>query len=188
MKQETRVGLGQLFLKFLVIGSVSFGGGIIAYLQRMLVDEMHWLTKDQFLAALEVSQTLPGTNSANMSVIVGDVFCGPIGAVVAFLGMTLPGAILVFVLAVGSGAGRHNPIAHAALMGVTAGAVGILAAITFRTGKEQFVHFPDVLVVAVTFVGMSFLKIPLLVLVIVLGGIAVFLHRPRQAAKATDRV
>lgn len=178
----SHVSIGTLFLKFVLIGAVSFGGGIVAYLRRMLVDQTGWLTEDQFLAALELSQTLPGTNSVNMSVLVGDHFAGWPGATAAFLGLVLPGAILAFVLAVVSQAQGHHPIAHAALAGVTACAVGILTAITLRTGKKQFLTFPDVLLLAITFVAMSFLKLPLLFIVIVIGAIAIYVHRPRQAA------
>lgn len=179
-----RAGLDQIFVRFLAIGAVSFGGGIVAYLQRTLVDKTRWLTPSQFMGALEISQTVPGTNSANMAVIVGDYLAGPVGSLVAFAALCLPGALLVFVLAVVSGAGRHNPIGHAALDGVTAGAVGILAAITFRTGKEQFVRFPDVAILIATFAGMAFFKIPLLILVVVLGGLAVFLYRPGRSPNA----
>lgn len=175
----TRAGLHEIFLKFLAIGAISFGGGIIAYLQRTLVEQTRWLTAKQFMGALEVSQTVPGTNSANMAVIVGDYLAGPMGSLAAFIGLCLPGALLVFALAVASGAARHHPIGHAALTGVTAGAVGILAAITFRTGKEQFVRFPDVIILLLTFIGMAVLKIPLLILVAVLGGAAVYIYRPR---------
>lgn len=177
-----QVGLGTLFVKFLTIGAISFGGGIVAYLQRMLVDDTHWLTKDEFLAYLEVSQTLPGTNSVNMAVLVGDRFHGRLGALVAFAGLVLPGSVLVFLIAVGSERGRHHPILHAALTGVTAGAVGILAGITFNTGKQQFTRFPDLLILIATFVGMAFLRVPLLVLVVVLGGLSVYLYRPRKAS------
>ena len=179
-----RAGLHEIFLKFLTIGAISFGGGIIAYLQRTLVDQTRWLTPKQFMGALEISQSVPGTNSANMAVIVGDYLAGPIGSLVAFVGLCLPGAILVFALAVASGIGRHHPIGHGALLGVTAGAVGILAAITFRTGRQQFVRFPDVAILIATFIGMTIFKIELLILVVVLGGLAVFLYRPGKAPNA----
>lgn len=183
-QRASRAGLHEIFVHFLAIGAISFGGGIIAYLQRTLVDETRWLTPKQFMGALEISQTVPGTNSANMAVIVGDYLAGPFGSLAAFIGLCLPGALLVFALAVASGFGRHHPIGHAALDGVTAGAVGILAAITFRTGKLQFVRFPDVAILVATFIGMAVFKIPLLILLAVLGGLAVFLYRPKKAPNA----
>ena len=177
-----RVTATALFLRFLTIGSISFGGGIIAYLRTMLVDQTRWLTADDFLAALEVSQTLPGTNSVNMAVIIGDRFAGWIGAGAAFLGLMLPGTVLILILAAASESARHHPIGHAALAGVTACAVGILAAITLRTGAKQFINPLDLLFLALTFVGMSIFKIPLLLLVVVLGGISVYIRRPRPSA------
>jgi chromate transporter len=182
--QRARAAPHEIFLKFLFIGAISFGGGIVAYLRRTLVDETGWITPKQFMGALELGQTVPGTNSANMAVIVGDYLAGPLGALAALVGLCLPGGLLVFGLAVASGAGRHTPIAHAALAGVTACAVGILAAITLRTGKEQFIRFPDVAILIATFVGMAVFKIPLLILAIVLGGIAVYLYRPGKKSNA----
>lgn len=61
-----RVSLGKLFRVFGLIGLTSFGGGIVAYLRRALVDKEKWLDEDGFMAALEISQTLPGLNSTNM--------------------------------------------------------------------------------------------------------------------------
>jgi len=174
-----KVTVATIFLKFLVIGSISFGGGIVAYLRSMLVDQTHWFTEEEFLTALEVSQTLPGTNSVNMSVLVGDRFAGWPGAAAGFLGLCLPGAILAYLLALGSAAGGHHPIGHAALMGVTACAVGILTAITLKTGKKQFLNVRDFALVAVTFLFMSILHLKLFFIIIVMGTIAIYVHRPR---------
>lgn len=181
--QPPKVTVATIFLKFLVIGSISFGGGIVAYLRAMLVDQTKWYTEEEFLTALEMSQTLPGTNSVNMSVLVGDKFAGWPGAAAGFLGLCLPGAFLAYVLAIGSESGRHNPVAHAALEGVTACAVGILSAITLKTGKKQFLSFPDIALVALTFICMSILKLKLFFIIAVVGAIAIYVHRPRREAK-----
>lgn len=181
---QTAAGLGEVFLSFLTIGAISFGGGIIAYLRNTLVENKKWLTPQQFLGALEISQTMPGTNSTNMAVIVGDFLCGPIGALAAFIGICLPGAVLALGLAAASSGERHNPIGHAALAGVTVAAVGILAAITVRTGRDAKMAVADFFIMALTFVGMAIFKIPLLILAVVFGGVAVLLHRPKAAERA----
>ncbi|MFY8267935.1 MAG: chromate transporter, partial [Terrimicrobiaceae bacterium] len=49
-----------IFLAFARIGITSFGGGLVAYLRDALVDEKKWMDHDEFLAALEIGQTLPG--------------------------------------------------------------------------------------------------------------------------------
>jgi chromate transporter len=176
-----RVTYTTIFTKFVTIGAVSFGGGIIAYLQRMLIDDTKWLTEDEFMAALEISQTMPGLNAVNMSVIVGDRLRGPMGAIIAALGMLAPGAIFVFLLGLAASSARHaTPLANAALKGVAAGAVGLLLAIALRTGHKSFVRWRDLVLMALTFCAMSLLKVNLLVIILTLGPIAIYAYRPRE--------
>ena len=51
--------LRDLFVQFLIIGAVSFGGGIIAYERILLVEKKKWLSADEFMAYLAISQTMP---------------------------------------------------------------------------------------------------------------------------------
>jgi chromate transporter len=183
--QTERVSLATIFVRFVTIGALSFGGGIVAYLQRMLIDETKWLTEDEFLAALEISQTMPGLNAVNMSVLVGDRLRGPIGAFIAALGMVAPGAIFVFLLGLAAAAApHHTPIASAALNGIAAGATGLLLAIALRTGHKQFMRPVDIGFMALTFVAMSFLKLRLLLIILTLAPIAIYHYRPRGAGDA----
>jgi chromate transporter len=180
-----RVSLQTILTKFGTIGAVSFGGGVVAYLQRMLVEDTKWLSADDFLATLEISQTMPGLNAVNMSVLVGDRLRGPLGSVVAAFGMCAPGAIFVF--AIGYTATlihRATPIGHAALAGVAAGAVGLLAATTVHTGKKQFAKPLDLAILLITFGAMTLVKVSLFVILLTLGPIAIFLYRPKAQPHA----
>src|SRR2546423_15577227 len=85
------VTLGTLFTTFLTAGAISFGGGVVAYLREYVVRDKQWLDDDGFLDALELSETLPGLNSVNMSVIIGDRLAGPAGAAAAVAGLGFPG-------------------------------------------------------------------------------------------------
>ena len=114
-----RVSLGRIFRVFALIGVTSFGGGIVAYLRHALVEKEKWLDAEEFMAALEISQTLPGLNSTNMSVIVGRKLRGAIGAVVATLGMILPGAAIVMALGFAYARFRHDPAVAAVLFPMT---------------------------------------------------------------------
>jgi hypothetical protein len=95
-----RPTIGELFKVFLTAGAISFGGGVVAYLRQYLVKVHGWLDDDDFLDALEVSETLPGLNSVNMSVIVGDRMRGAFGAAVAVIGLMLPGMVVMMTLGV----------------------------------------------------------------------------------------
>jgi chromate transporter len=181
-----RVGLGEIFLTFLVIGATSFGGGVVAYLRQALVTQKEWLDDDQFMSALEISQTLPGLNATNMSVLVGSRLRGVPGAVAAFVGMCLPGSALLFVL--GSLYGQHGakPAVNAALDGVAAAATGLLLATTYQLGRKELGGVVDLVFVALTTVAVSVLKLSLPITLFTLGPLAIWWYRPTGAAAAVE--
>ena len=84
------VTLGEIFGAFLLIGATSFGGGVMAYLRRSLVDRHRWIDDPTFVQMLAMSQSLPGLNSTNMAVLVGDRLRGTAGAAVAIAGSASP--------------------------------------------------------------------------------------------------
>ena len=107
-REPGRVGLGEIFGVFLWIGTISFGGGAVGYLRQSLVLDKGWLDEARFLSGLELSQTLPGLNATNMGVYVGSRLRGAAGAILAVLGLILPGLILVLAL------GASYAVGHAA--------------------------------------------------------------------------
>ena len=175
-----RVGISEIFLTFLVIGATSFGGGVVAYLRNSLVTTKKWLDEDEFMVALSISQALPGLNATNMAIIVGDRLRGTVGAIAGFIGMTLPGGLLVLVLGIAYASNHDNPWITAALAGVGAASVGLLAAITIQIGKKQLVHMLDLTLVIVTVVLVSFVHVSLVWVLLTVGPVAIFLFRPRK--------
>jgi len=177
---RTRPSLGAIFSTFLVIGSVSFGGGMVAYLREMLVGRRRWVNDDEFLAALEIGQTLPGLNSTNVSILVGDQLRGVPGAVAAFLGVMLPGAVILLVVGMLYGVHGERPGVARVLDGAGAAAVALLAVVTVQLGRKQLAGVVDLALVLATVVAISGLRLPLLVVLGLLGPLAVWLYRPRR--------
>jgi chromate transporter len=184
---RSRPQLGELFKVFLTAGAVSFGGGVLAYLREFLVRKHGWLDDEDFLDALEVSETLPGLNSVNMSVIVGDRMRGAIGAAVAVTGLMLPGMVVMMTLGVLWEQQRHNPNLGHFLVGVAASAVGLLLTVSLQLGHKQFVRPLDLMIIAVTFVAVSVYQISLGWVLLVLGPLAIWLYRPRGAVETAER-
>jgi chromate transporter len=179
--QRAQATLTEIFLTFLLIGATSFGGGVVAYLRNSLVVLKQWFDEEQFLSMLEISQALPGLNATNMAVLAGDRLRGPAGAVAAFAGMTLPGGLLVFALGVIYAANHSNAAVNNILHGVAAASVGLLAAVTLQVGHRQFEHLRDIVIIASVIVMVSVLHLPLWVVLLIVGPIAIFLYRPRTA-------
>jgi len=175
---QTQVSLGTIFWTFLTAGAISFGGGVVAYLREYTVSDTRWLDDDAFLDALEISQTLPGLNAVNMSVIIGDNLRGIRGAIVAVMGLVLPGVIVIVGLGAAWQEESHNPQVRAFLIGVAAAAVGLLSTVTLQLGHKQFVKPLDLAIIAATFVAVSILHVPLYIVLLVIGSAAVLLYRP----------
>ncbi len=173
-----QVTLAALFETFLTCGAVSFGGGVVAYLKEYLVDGSKWLNDEEFLSALEISETIPGLISLNMAVIIGDNLRGIPGATVAVAGMMLPGTILVMTLGILWEAQGHNPAVSAFLLGVAAAAVGFLSVTCIHIGRKQLFQLPDVIIVLLTFMVMGPLHLPLWVIFVTIAPVSIWLYRP----------
>jgi chromate transporter len=173
------IPLLDLFLQFLFVGAVSFGGGIIAYERILLVEKRKWLTADQFMAYLAISQTMPGLNSVNLAVLTGDYLRGIKGSVIALLGLVLPGSTLVLLLGFVYTALTDHAITVLFLTGIAAGATGLLAAVTYRIGDEHWKKPISLLLIATTFVLMSIVKLPLLEVLAIMAPISLFIYRPK---------
>jgi chromate transporter len=152
----------------------------VAYLREVLVRGRRWLDDEAFLASLEIGQTIPGLMAVNLSIIVGDRLRGMPGALVAFAGMTLPGTIVVMVLGVLYGEHGRNPAVAEILRGVAAAAVGLLLFVTLEIGHKAVRSLGDVAITLVTCISVGLLHVPLLVVLITVGPVAVWLHRPRR--------
>ena len=91
----------QLFLSFLQIGALSFGGGYAAMplIQEQVVTLYGWLSMEAFTDLVTIAEMTPGPIAVNSATFVGTQIAGPGGAVVATLGCILPSCIIVTLLA-----------------------------------------------------------------------------------------
>ena len=169
----------EIFQTFLLIGATSFGGGVVAYLRDGLVRKRGWIDDQQFVEFLSISQTLPGLNATNMAVLVGDKLRGTLGAIVATLGICLPGGLLMFFAGKAYHANAGNPLAAAMLKGAAAAATGLVFTVGMQIGKKSIGPWWDLLIVAATIVGVAFLHLGVLHVLVGVGIVAIFLHRPR---------
>lgn len=131
-------GLAAIFICFAKMTLVSFGGGLTAWSRQILVAEKGWLSDDEFLEVLSLSQTLPGSINANLAVITGRKLKGMSGAISAILGLTLPAMIILAVLVSLYISCCSNPALNKALKGVTCACAGLSAATACHLGRKHF--------------------------------------------------
>ena len=92
--------LWQLYTTFFRIGAFSFGGGyaIIPLLQKEIVDVHHWLSVQQMVDVIAISQMTPGPIAINAATLVGYYVGGIAGSVVATLGVVTPATVLLLIV------------------------------------------------------------------------------------------
>lgn len=90
----------KLFLTFLEIGAVSFGGGygMISIVREKVITN-GWLTESEFLNMIAVSESTPGPIAVNMATFVGSTQGGVLGSVLATAGVVLPAFIIMLLIA-----------------------------------------------------------------------------------------
>ncbi len=139
------VGVWSLFFYFLKVGAVLFGSGylLLALLRADLVERWHWLTEAQLLDAIAVSQVTPGPLST-AATFIGYLLAGPWGALLATIGIFLPG----FVIVAASGRLiprlRQSRLAGAFLDGVNVGALALMAVVSWQLGRAALVDIPTI--------------------------------------------
>jgi len=136
----TVTGLFTLSLVFVKIGLLMFGGGLVIapLLQQELVNGPHWITTRQLLDGLALGQLTPGPVTV-VATFAGYAASGVPGAIVATVSIFLPSFILVLSLTPLLRRIRNAPLARAFLKGITAGALGAIAAAAILLGRLAFV-------------------------------------------------
>ena len=89
-----------LFLTFLEIGAVSFGGGyaMISVIREKCLSYA-WLTEEELISFIAVAESTPGPIAVNMATFVGSRLGGILGAVCATVGIVLPSFIIIMIVA-----------------------------------------------------------------------------------------
>ena len=173
------VGLAPLFFYFLKVGTVMFGSGYVlfAFLRADLVDRWHWVTNSQLLDAVAVGQVTPGPIST-AATFLGYLVAGPRGALVATIAMFLPAFVYVAISEPLVRALRRSRIAGAALDGVIAGSVALIAVVTLQLGRAAVTGLPAILIFLVSFAVLAWTRLNSAWLILVAGviGLLVFRH------------
>jgi chromate transporter len=130
--------LGGLFLSFLKIGLVGFGGGlaVIAQVRTLTVRKRRWLTDIEFAEGFALAQSLPGTAAGNVATYVGLKLRGWRGAGVAMAGFILPSTMIMILLAILYRHLRHLPDTDRLFHGLNAALVALIAVTAWRMGKN----------------------------------------------------
>lgn len=164
-----------LFWAFTQLALQGFGG-VLAVVQRELVERRGWLSNAEFVEDWAVAQTMPGPNVVNLAIMIGDRYFGWRGAAAALAGMLTFPLVLVVGLAVLYAHWADRPAVAGALKGMGAVAAGLIAGMALKLGGSLRTHplgwLLCGLLAAATVLAMVVLRWPLYAILPVLGGLA----------------
>lgn len=167
--------LKDLFFSFSRLATQGFGG-VLAYMERELVERKRWLTREEFVGEWAVARTMPGPAALNLSIMVGARYYGWRGALAAMGGMFMFPTMLIILLAIGYAKFGEHPRVIGALQGMGA----VAAALFIATGLKLLTAFksnPLGLIVCsaltvLTFVGIALFHWNVVHTMLGLGGVA----------------
>jgi chromate transporter len=167
--------LTDLFMSFTVLALQGFGG-VLAVVQRELVEKKRWMTREEFVEEWAVAQIMPGPNVVNLCLMIGGRYFGLKGAMAAVAGLiTVPLIIVLLLALVYTQFGSHPGVAGA-LRGMGAVVAGLVAATGLKLASALTKNVLGRLVCAVLglacFVAIGVLRLPLGYVIVGLGGIA----------------
>ena len=167
--------LTDLFVSFTLLALQGFGG-VLAVVQRELVEKKRWLTREEFIEDWAVAQIMPGPNVVNLSLMIGARYFGFKGAMAALAGMLIAPLVVVLALAVVYAQFADHPAVAGALRGMGAVAAGLIAATglkLFGVLQKNVLGLPLCSALGILcFIAVALLRLPLGYVLLGLGGIA----------------
>ena len=164
-----------LFVSFTLLALQGFGG-VLAVVQRELVDKKKWLTLDEFVEDWAVAQILPGPNVVNLSLMIGGRAFGLPGALAALAGLLLAPTVLVLLIAAAVAGVADTPIAQGMLRGMGAVSAGLIAAVGIKLmgalKNNPMGRFSCLGIATLTFVAIALFRLPLAWVLLSLGPLA----------------
>ena len=153
-----------LFVSFTLLALQGFGG-VLAVVQRVLVEEKRWMSREQFVEDWAVAQIMPGPNVVNLSLMIGGRYFGLPGALAGLAGMLTAPLIVVLLLAMAFGGVSDAAWTQGALRGMGAVSAGLIAAVGLKlisALRSNPMGMPVcIALAAASFTGVGLLRWPL---------------------------
>ena len=182
--------LAEAAVVWLRIGLLSFGGPAaqIALMHREIVDSRGWLSERQYLNALSFCMLLPGPEAMQLATYAGWRLHGVVGGLIAGLLFVIPGAIVIFSLALMYGIYGDVPLVNALFLGVKATVIIVVIEALLRVARRAL-HLPEHWVIAaLAFIGIFFMALPFPLIIVMAASFGFLRAKPNELEPQSVRV
>lgn len=171
-----------LFLTFLKIGCLTFGGGyaMVPILERELIKKRGWASMDEIMDYYTIAQVTPGIIAVNVSTFVGFKRKGPFGGLLATLGFVLPGVCFATAIALGLQSFAEYPAVQHAFTGIRVAVGALIIDTVVKLLKGVFKDAKSCIIFALAFAFSVSLKANPIFLVAAAGFAGFTLYQPKK--------
>ena len=167
-----------LFGLFFKMGAVTFGGGyaMLPILERELVDNRDWVTKDELLDYYAIGQSTPGIIAVNVATFVGYNRRGVSGAIAATAGIVSPSLIIIMILATFISNFAEITWVQKALKGINVVVGALLVQSVISMGKKAITNILGAVMAVAAFVAIAVLDIKTVWIVLLAAAIGILVY------------
>ena len=132
----------ELFIRFLKIGVVGFGGGwaILPIIEREIVEDAGWISKDEYLNLVAIAGSTPGPIAVNAATYIGFKVAGIIGAIIATSAVILPPFTVITTIVYFLSSYINNKMVQSVLNALKAGVIGLISLALYTTFREVYLR------------------------------------------------
>lgn len=185
LKQTNWKNVWTLFLIFSKIGAFTFGGGLamIPLIQREVVEKHHWITDDDILEIVAISESTPGPIAINAATFIGYRVAGFWGSCAATFGAVLPSFVIISLISLVLSAFEQNIYVQYAFRGIRAGVIAMVFKALWTMAQKTPKHWWAYGIAALAFVLSAVLDVHILLIIAacaVLGLVASLVQERRE--------
>ena len=167
MKNKLKLYLS-LFLTFMKIGAVTFGGGyaMIPIIENEITNKKKWIGGDELLEVVAISETTPGPIAVCAATFIGYRLGGIPGAFCATFGVVLPSFIIIYVISLFLRAFEEIPIIKYAFFGIRAGVLALLIKAVVSMFKKAPKNIVAYFIMAASFAAAAFFSANVIIVIL----------------------
>jgi len=137
-----------LFSVFFKIGAFTWGGGyaMLPLIKNEVVEKKRWISSDDFIDGIAVSQSLPGAIAVNTATFVGHKICGKLGSLVATAGAVLPSVITIIIVAMFFLQFKDLKVVQSFFRGANPAIAALILSSVLDLGKSALKNSQDIII------------------------------------------
>ncbi len=183
MKKKLKL-LFSLFLTFMKIGVVTFGGGyaMIPIIERETAQKHKWIQESDLINVVAISESTPGPIAICAATFIGYEVAGFFGAFFATVGVVLPSFVIIFIISLFLRQFEELKIIKYAFFGIRAGVLALIVKAVISMFKQSPKNIVAYIIMAMSFVLVTFFSTNVLVIILssaVVGLCATLIARKR---------